>query len=78
MAQVAPRVLNRFQNRFITSAGRLPEAATAKASATRNAMFRSWAKIDSTMATPPIANAAIRATLTSSFSDAVPFLITLA
>ena len=58
--------------------GRFAEAATAKASATRNAMFSFCAGMASAMAMPPMTNAAIRATLTSSFSVAVPFLMTVA
>ena len=49
-------------------AGRFADAATAKARATRKAMLRRWAGMDSTMATAPIAKAAMRATRTSSFS----------
>ena len=52
--------------------GRFAEAATAKASATRKAMLSFWAGMARTMAMPPITNAAIRATLTSSFSVASP------
>ena len=54
------------------------DAATAKASATKKAMLSFWAGMARAMAMPPITNAAIRATLTSSFSDAVPFFHTLA
>ena len=39
MLHSAPRVLNRFQNSEYRIVGRLALAATAKASATRNAMF---------------------------------------
>ena len=49
-------------------AGRLADAATAKASATRNAMLSRWAGIDSTIAIAPMTKAAMRATRTSSFS----------
>jgi hypothetical protein len=60
------------------SAGRLAEAATAKANATRKAMLSFWAGIDSAIATPPITNAAMRATLTSCFSVTLPSFQTLA
>ena len=56
----------------------MADAATAKASATRNAMFSFCAGIASTIAMPPMTKAAIRATRTSSFSVALPFLNTLA
>ena len=39
MLHSAPLVLNRFQNSEYRIVGRFAEAATAKASATRNAMF---------------------------------------
>src|SRR6478609_2937854 len=42
MLAQAPAVLNLFQNRLKSNAGRLAEAATAKARATRNAMFNRW------------------------------------
>ena len=56
----------------------MAEAATANASATRNAMFSDCAKIESTIATPPMPNAAIRATPTSCFSVTSPFFHTFA
>ena len=68
MLHVAPRVLKRRQNMLKMIAGRLADAATANASATRNAMLSRWAGIDSAMAIAPMTNAAIRATRTSSFS----------
>src|ERR671915_2656609 len=78
MAVTAPLVLNRFQYNEYSRVGRLAAAATAKASATRNATLMPRAKIDSTMAIAPMTKAAIRAALTSSRSLAVPRLITLA
>ena len=60
------------------SDGRLADAATAKASATRNAMFSFCAGMASTIAMPPMTNAAMRATLTSSFSLAFPRFHTVA
>ncbi len=49
-------------------AGRFAEAATAKARATRNAMFSDCAGMARAIETAPISSAATRATLTSSFS----------
>ena len=51
MLHSAPRVLNRFQNSEYRMVGRLAEAATAKASATRKAMFWFLARMPPTMAT---------------------------
>ena len=59
-------------------AGRLPDAATANASATRKATLRFWAKIDSTIAMAPMTTAAIRATRTSDPSSTSPLRMTLA
>src|SRR3954468_10852727 len=78
MLQTAPEVLNRFQNRLNSSDGRFAEAATAKASATRNAMFSFCAGIASAIATAPIPIAANRATRSSLFSVGFVFAITLA
>ncbi len=72
MLQTAPEVLNRFQNRLNSSAGRFAEAATAKASATRNAMFSFCAGIASAIATAPMPIAANRATRSSFFSVGFP------
>ena len=58
--------------------GRFADAATAKARATRKAMLSFCAGMASAMAMPPITNAAMRATLTSSFSVAWPRLKTVA
>ena len=58
--------------------GRFADAATAKASATRNAMFSFCAGMASAIAMPPITNAEIFATLISDCSLAVPFFQTLA
>ncbi len=65
MLAVAPAVLNRRQKRLNSSAGRLADAATAKASATRKAMFSRWAGIASAIATAPMPNAATRTTIIS-------------
>src|SRR5690349_6517792 len=78
MLQVAPAVLNRFQNRLNSSAGRFAEAATAKASATRNAMLSFCAGIASAIDTAPIPTAANRATRSSDFSDGFSLAITFA
>jgi hypothetical protein len=58
--------------------GRFADAATAKASATRNAMFRPAcrARMPSPMEIAPMTTAVIRATCTSPFPDTWPFLIT--
>ena len=63
MLKTAPIVLKRFQNRLYSNAGRLADAATAKASATRKAMFSRCAGIASKIATDPMAKAAIRTTI---------------
>src|SRR5215203_2329731 len=78
MLKVAPMVLKRFQKRLYNNAGRLADAATAKASATRKAMFSRCAGMASKIATAPMPKAAIRATINSLLSDACPFLNTLA
>ena len=72
-------MLNRFQNSEYRIVGRLADAATANASATRNAMFWPLATMPPRIATMPITMAVMRATLTSSFlSSTAPCLITLA
>src|SRR5262245_25956056 len=73
MAAVAPTVLNRFQNSEYRMAGRLPDAATAKARATRNATLRSRARMPRPMAMAPMTSAEPRATTTSWRSDAWPW-----
>ncbi len=79
MLHSAPLVLNRFQNSEYRIVGRFADAATANASATRNAMFCPLATMPPTMATAPITSAVMRATRTSGvLSSTVPFLITLA
>ena len=62
-------MLKRFQNMLKMIDGRLADAATAKASATRNAMLSRCAGIDSAIAMAPMTKAPMRATRTSSFSD---------
>ncbi len=78
MLHRAPRVVKPFQNSEYRIVGRFAEAATAKASATRNAMFWSLARMPPTMANRPITTAAIRATLTSASALTSPRLMTLA
>ena len=58
--------------------GRLAEAATAKASATRNATFCPLAKMPPAMASRPITTTVRRATLTSVAASALPLAMTLA
>ncbi len=63
----APRVVNRFQKRDSTITGRLAEAATAKASATKNATLAFGpSRMATPMAMAPTTNAVTRATFTSS------------
>ena len=79
MLHSAPVVLNRFQNSEYSSVGRFAEAATANASATRNATFCPFAAMPPRMDTTPITTAVIRATFTSAcLSSTCPRLITLA
>src|SRR6478735_3454878 len=68
MPQVAPRVLNRFQNNEYRITGRFADAAMANAIATRNATFSDCAGMDSAMDTAPMHTAAIRPTRTSCLS----------
>src|SRR5690606_28282701 len=78
MLHSAPVVLNRFQNSEYRIVGRFADAATANASATRNATFWSLARMPPMIATAPITQAVIRATLTSVFLlSALPRLMTL-
>ena len=58
--------------------GRFADAATANASATRNAMLSFCAGIARAIEMPPITKAAMRAVRISSRSLAVPFFTTLA
>ncbi|CAB4950915.1 unannotated protein [freshwater metagenome] len=58
--------------------GRFAEAATANASATRNATFWFLAKMLPAMATTPITTEVIRATCNSFSTDTSPFFIACA
>lgn len=58
MLHSAPAVLNRFQNSEYTIVGRLADAAIAKASATRNAMFCPLARMPRPIAAMPMTTAA--------------------
>src|SRR5690349_13047751 len=78
MLHSAPVVLNRFQNSEYRIVGRLAEAATAKASATRNATFWLRARMPAPIATRPTTSAVLRATRTSASGDARPRRITFA
>src|SRR5699024_3271943 len=71
-----PRVLNRFQYSEYRIEGRLAEAATANASETRKATFRSLARIPPTMETAPMIKVAILPTRSTCPSVAVPRLST--
>ena len=71
-------VLNFFQNSEYSSVGRFADAATAKASATRNATFWPLARMPPTMATMPTTRAVRRATLTSMPGSGFPSLMTFA
>src|SRR5918999_1098100 len=78
MLQSAPVVLNRFQNSAYRIVGRFADAATANASATRNATFWLRAKMPAPIATTPTSTAVRRATRTSASGDAAPRLMTFA
>src|SRR5690606_8626004 len=78
MLHSAPRVVNRFQNSEYTIVGRFADAATANASATRNATFCLCASTQPTIATGPIRTTVRRATRTSEPGSALPFLSTFA
>ncbi|SKF62598.1 Uncharacterised protein [Mycobacteroides abscessus subsp. abscessus] len=56
--------------------GRLAEAATANANATRNAMFCDLAAMPPTMASAPITITVVRATRSSASGLALPRLMT--
>ncbi len=73
MLHRAPQVLNRFQYSEYTIVGRLAEAATANASATRNATFWPLARMPKPIAATPSTTAVIRETLTCSSSVAGAF-----
>src|SRR6478672_11945727 len=77
MPQVAPLVLNRFQNSENRITGRLADAAMANAIATRKATFNDCAGMANAIDTAPMQTAEIRPTLTSCLSVTCPFLITL-
>ncbi|NCL77823.1 hypothetical protein AIIKEEIJ_05319 [Rhodococcus sp. YH1] len=64
MLNRAPVVLNFFQNSEYSSVGRLADAATAKARATRKAMFWPIARMPSTIETTPITTTVMRETRT--------------
>ena len=76
MLHSAPRVLKPFQNSEYRIVGRFALAATAKASATRKAMFWPLARMPPRIATRPMTSAAIRATRTSCSGVALPRLKT--
>ena len=78
MLHSAPRVVNRFQNSEYTIVGRLADAATANASATRNATFWPFAPMPPMIAMMPITTTVRRATLTSAPASGLPFFTTLA
>ena len=78
MLNSAPVVLNRFQNSENSNVGRLADAATAKARATRKAMFCPMAAMPRTMETTPITTTVMRETRTCCSSVALPRLMTLA
>src|ERR687889_824228 len=69
MLHSAPVVLNRAQNSEYRSVGRFADAATANASATRNATFCPFATIPPTIAMTPTTTAVSRATRTSARGD---------
>ena len=76
MLHSAPRVLNRAQYSEYTMVGRLAAAATAKASATRNATFCPLARMPSPIAMTPSTTAVIRDTRTCSVSETLWPLMT--
>ena len=72
-------MVKRFQNSEYTIVGRFALAATAKASATRKAMFCPCTPMPPMIATAPMTITVRRAILTSaSESSTLPFLMTLA
>src|SRR3954471_15189038 len=78
MLHSAPVVLNRFQNSEYRIVGRFADAATANASATRNATLMPLTRMPPMIATAPMTTAVYRATLTSWSGSVLPSLITLA
>ena len=78
MLQMAPWVVNLRQYSEYRMVGRLAEAATAKARATRNATFCPLAKMPPIMASTPMTTTVRRATLTSVAASALPLAMTLA
>ncbi|CJN27676.1 Uncharacterised protein [Streptococcus pneumoniae] len=71
----APEGLNRFQKTVNTISGRFALAATANASATRNATFKDCAKIARRIESTDTATEAHLAAFICSFSVASPFLM---
>ena len=78
MLHSAPVVLNRAQNSEYRIVGRFADAATANASATRNATFCPFATMPPAIAIRPTTTAVSRATRTSERGDAAPRRRTLA
>src|SRR5699024_5505181 len=76
MLNRAPVVLKRFQNSEYRMVGRLADAATANARATRNAMFCPAAPMPRTTASMPITTTVIRETRHWAVSVASPCLMT--
>ena len=73
----APRVVHCFHSMDKISAGKLAEAATAKASDTMKAMFCFSNKMPNTTATRPKARVVMRETFSSAALSALPFLMTV-
>ena len=78
MLHSAPRVLNRRQYNEYRIVGRFADAATAKASATKNAMFWPLARIPRMMPRMPRTTTVMRETRTCSSPLQYPRLMTLA
>src|SRR5699024_1447503 len=76
MDQTAPWVVNFFQNSEYRMVGRLAEAATAKASATRKATFCPWAPMPPTIAKTPMTTTVRRATFISFAGVLLPLAMT--
>jgi hypothetical protein len=77
-SNTAPRVVNLRQYSEYRIVGRFAEAATANASATRNAMFCPGTAIPPMIASRPMTTTVRRATLTSPSGGTSPFLRTFA
>ncbi len=69
-------MLNRFQYSEYRIDGRFADAATAKASATRNAMFMLLAKMPPKIASAPMTSTVLRATFISAAGSALPSFMT--